>query len=57
MVSSPLLAFVVRYKYRFMDGLVARNLPCPRHACMGALTFYLPVNSFDLSVRRPEQGR
>jgi hypothetical protein len=43
---------IVRYAYRFMEGLAARELPCPRDRCMGKLTFHLPVNSFAVSVRR-----
>jgi hypothetical protein len=45
-------AVTVRYTYRFMDGLAARELPCPRDTCIGKLTFHLPVNSFAVSVRR-----
>jgi hypothetical protein len=42
---------VVRYQYRFMDGLAPRLLDCPRPECEGALTFYFPLRSFDVSVR------
>jgi hypothetical protein len=40
---------VVHYQYRFVEGLAARDLPCP-HACSGRLTFHMPVNSFAVSV-------
>ena len=42
---------VVRYRYRFMEGLDPRRVDCPWPACGGALTFYFPRQSFDVSVR------
>ena len=41
---------VVHYRYRFVDGLAAREVPCPHASCGGTLTFHMPVNSFDVSV-------
>jgi hypothetical protein len=45
---------VVRYQYRFMDGLAPRPVDCPWPACGSTLTFYFPLRSFDVSVRVPE---
>jgi hypothetical protein len=40
----------VRYRYRFVDGLAARELGCPHPSCEGVLTYYCPVDSVDLSA-------
>jgi len=45
---------VVHYKYRFVEGLAARTLPCPRADCAGALTFHFPATSFEIGVRAVE---
>ena len=42
--------FVLRYKYRFVEGLAATRLSCPARGCGRAREYYLPVNAFDVTV-------
>ena len=41
-------AFVLSYKYRFVEGLAAARVRCP--GCRSAREYYLPVNAFDVVV-------
>lgn len=41
-------AFVLSYKYRFVEGLAATVVRCP--GCGSGREYYLPVNAFDVSV-------
>lgn len=41
---------VIRYRYRFVEGLGARELLCPYGACGSLVRFHMPVNSFDVAV-------
>lgn len=44
-------AFVLSYKYRFVEGLAATVVRCPD--CSRGREYYLPVNAFDVSVAAP----
>lgn len=41
-------AFVLSYKYRFVEGLAATVVRCP--GCKRGREYYLPVNAFDVMV-------
>ena len=41
-------AFVLSYKYRFVEGLAAAVVRCP--GCGRGREYYLPVNAFDVLV-------
>ena len=43
-------AFVLSYKYRFVEGLAATVVRCPGSGCGRGREYYLPVNAFDVSV-------
>ena len=43
-------AFVLRYKYRFAEGLEAARVRCPVAGCRRPREYYLPVNAFDVAV-------
>ena len=43
-------AFVLSYKYRFVEGLAATVVRCPASGCGRGREYYLPVNAFDVSV-------
>ena len=43
-------AFVLSYKYRFVEGLAAARVRCPAPGCRSAREYYLPVNAFDVLV-------
>ena len=45
--------FVLRYKYRFVEGMAATRLRCPAQGCGRAREYYLPVNAFDVTVAEP----
>jgi hypothetical protein len=40
-------SLLISYRYRFMEGLRAREVPCPLPGCGGAVLFHFPVGSFD----------
>ena len=42
--------YVLRYKYRFVEGLAATRLRCPARGCGRGREYYLPVNAFDVTV-------
>jgi hypothetical protein len=46
-------AFVLSYKYRFLEGLAATVVRCPTSGCGRGREYYLPVNAFDVSVAAP----
>ena len=41
-------AFLLSYKYRFVEGLAATVVRCP--GCARGREYYLPVNAFDVTV-------
>ncbi len=43
-------AFLLRYKYRFAEGLEAARVRCPVAGCRRTREYYLPVNAFDVAV-------
>jgi hypothetical protein len=43
-------SFVLSYKYRFVEGLVATLIRCPAAGCSDRFEYYLPVNAFDVVV-------
>ena len=43
-------AFLLSYKYRFVEGLAATVVRCPASGCGRGREYYLPVNAFDVSV-------
>ena len=43
-------AFVLSYKFRFVEGLAATVVRCPASGCGRGREYYLPVNAFDVSV-------
>jgi len=45
-------AFVLSYKYRFVEGLAATVVRCP--GCKCGREYYLPVNAFDVLVAAPD---
>ena len=44
------VAFVLSYKFRFVEGLAATALRCPTEGCRSRREYYLPVNAFDVHV-------
>ena len=46
-------AFVLSYKYRFVEGLAATIVRCPAPQCGRGREYYLPVNAFDVRVAAP----
>ena len=46
-------AFVLAYKYRFVEGLAATVVRCPTSGCGRGREYSLPVNAFDVSVAAP----
>jgi hypothetical protein len=49
-------AFVLSYKYRFVDGLSASLVRCPAPGCGQGREYFLPVNSFDVFVVAAQAG-
>ena len=47
------VAFVLSYKYRFVEGLAATIVRCPASGCRIGREYYLPVNAFDVLVAAP----
>jgi hypothetical protein len=43
-------AFILTYKYRFVEGLAATVVRCPSPECRKGREYYLPVNAFDVLV-------
>lgn len=43
-------AFVLSYKFRFVEGLAATVVRCPAPGCGRGREYYLPVNAFDVGV-------
>ncbi len=43
-------AYVLSYKYRFVEGLAATVVRCPSAGCRRGREYYLPVNAFDVLV-------
>jgi hypothetical protein len=46
-------AFMLSYKYRFVEGLAATVVRCPGPGCGRGREYYLPVNAFDVKVAAP----
>jgi hypothetical protein len=42
--------FMLKYKYRFVEGLAATRVRCPTPGCGRGREYYLPVNAFDVAV-------
>jgi hypothetical protein len=49
-------AFLLAYKYRFVEGLAATAVRCPAPGCRRAREYYLPVNAFEVRIAPARSG-